>query len=1041
VVAEAERRQTGCPTREAFAGWPRYEVFLNENCWQRIGATSCPTLTSDAVWIWCGCFSTVTPTASAVMSECGGDRDSQARYRFITSKRLSGADGCTIQIQPKHLLSVKKIPHATAKPVEFFRDRSTCDTFLPRAFTPQGTQMPRIIATVYVLLSLSCLTGVASADTLRLAVASTANEQGLATALAERFEKRFPGHHVEITAVGAISALDRARKGYADAVLTHHPASENLFMDDGLGLSRTLIMYNHFAILGPNDDPLRIAGENQLAKVLQKLADNSVDFFVQGKESGTYQRLAELLKVAKVEPGWPGYQSMQSSSRTTVLAAAQFKAYAFADLGTYLSLRSQISGSISPLYRDHKALQNYYHYIVVNPNRFQKVNSTLAQRFLDYLISTDTQNFIDKFGQDEFQTQIFTAAAHLDSGLQVQQAHKAIDRQQQTLLYLMLFLGVVLVLFVWLGVLHIRARKLENERRVQQARFALAVSGTNDGIWDWDHINRELFLAPRTRHLLGTNVQFTDLSELLESVIVPSDYPIFGNAFAAFCDATSEHYLDTEFRIRVPGGERWIRLRGKALRRPDGGILRMAGSITDSTAIHEQQEEMRHQALHDPLTDLPNRTLLFDRLQQTIVYSQRHKAKFALLMIDLDRFKQINDTLGHSTGDKLIQLVAERLVAVLRDSDTVCRLGGDEFAMLLPSTDATQAVHVAKKISIAVKRYYKINENHLIINGSIGITLFPQHGNNAEELLQHADVAMYQAKKESTGIAVYSAEQDANSMRSLELESSLREAIDHDGLELHFQPKLDLRSECIVGAEALLRWTDPAFGNIHVEELITLAEKTGLIRPLTRWVVRKAMQTSRHWSTRLNVELPISVNLSLWDLQDPNFAAYIHKEVERWYRKPGHIEFEITESSMMSDPDRTIDTLRQLATSGHQMSVDDFGTGFSSLAYLKKFPVRSLKIDKSFVLDMENDCNDRVIVKSTIDLAHGIGMVAIAEGVENEASLQELMRMGCDIAQGYYISRPLPPDKFIAWIHEARWKLASLTSLSDQQRANGGTIH
>ncbi|MGD8671836.1 MAG: EAL domain-containing protein, partial [Thiogranum sp.] len=425
---------------------------------------------------------------------------------------------------------------------------------------------------------------------------------------------------------------------------------------------------------------------------------------------------------------------------------------------------------------------------------------------------------------------------------------------------------------------------------------------------------------------------------------------------------------------------------------------------------------------------------------QTIIHSQRHDEKFALLMIDLDRFKQINDTLGHSTGDKLIQLVAKRLVAVLREDDTVCRLGGDEFALLLPSVDATQAGHVAKKIAIAMKRYFNINENHLIINGSIGITLFPQHGNTAEALLQHADVAMYQAKKESGGIAVYSAEQDANSMRSLELESRLREAIDRDALELHFQPKVDLRRQRVVGVEALLRWNDPAFGSVNVEEIITLAEKTGLIRPLTRWVVRKALQTSHHWSTRLHIELPISVNLSLWDLQDPNFAAYVRKEVDRWYRTPRHIEFEITESSMMSDPDCTISTLSQLASLGHQMSVDDFGTGFSSLAYLKKFPVRSLKIDKSFVLDMGKDANDHVIVQSTIDLAHGIGLSAIAEGVETEELLQELLLMGCDIAQGYYISRPLPPDKFIEWLHEAKWKVASLGP-DDRLRANGLTIH
>lgn len=896
-------------------------------------------------------------------------------------------------------------------------------------------------AAVYALLMM-CLSGEVLADTLRLSIASTSNEQGLITELAERFHRLYPQHQVEVTSVGAISALTRAREGLADAVLTHHPASERLFMDDGLGLARTLIMYNQFAILGPKDDPLGISGEDELVKVFRTLAENEVDFFVQGVQSGTYQRLAELLKAAGVKPGWLGYQSMDSSSRTTVLAAAQFSAYAFADLGTYFSLRSQISETIGPLYRDHKALQNYYHYIVVNPARIEGARAALAQLFLEYLISHDTQNYIDAFGQDEYKTRIFTAAAHLDQGLQVAEAHREIARQQQKLFYLMAFLGMIVVLFVLLSILHIKTRRLEQERRAQQARFTLAVSGTNDGIWDWDIAGRELYLAQRTRDLLDVKSEkYNDLGMLLESVILPADFPPFMNAFADFRDDAGLHYLDTEFRIHTRNKERWMRLRGKVQRDSDGTMVRMAGSITDSSHIHRQQEEIRYQALHDPLTDLPNRSLLFDRLHQTIISSQRRNEPFSLLMIDLDRFKQINDTLGHSTGDKLIQLVAKRLVSVLRDADTVCRLGGDEFALLLPAVDATQAGHVAKKVAIAMKRYFKVNDNHLIISGSIGIALYPEHGETAETLLQHADVAMYDAKKETGGIAMYSADQDANTLRSLELESRLRVAIERDALELHFQPKIDLRRERIIGAEALLRWHDPEFGNVNVEELISLAEKTGLIRPLTRWVIRHALQTSHHWSTRLHIELPISVNLSIWDLQDPNFSAFVRKEVERWYRTPRHLEFEITESAMMSNPERTITTLDQLAAMGHALSVDDFGTGFSSLAYLKKFPVRFLKIDKSFVMEMDNDANDHVIVQSTIDLAHGIGLSAIAEGVESDATLKELTLMGCDIAQGYHISRPLPAARFVEWVHQAKWKLAPLPAATDATRSRNLTVH
>jgi diguanylate cyclase (GGDEF)-like protein len=886
-----------------------------------------------------------------------------------------------------------------------------------------------------------CFNVNAFSATLNLSVASTANEQGLITALAERFQEKYPEHQVVISEVGALVALDRARNNEADAILTHHPASELVFMDDGLGLSRTQIMYNQFAILGPNSDPLGISAEDELIEVLRLLADNEVDFFVQGVKSGTYQRFAELMEIAKVQPDWLGYQSMDSSSRTTVLAAARFNAYAFADLGTYFSLREVISDSISPLYRDHKSLQNYYNYIVVNPDKLPAANPELANLFLEFLISNETQNFINKFGREEYQTNLFTPAAHLDNGLQIRAANKALERQQKTVLALMLFSGVVFALFMGLGGLHIKTRRLEHERKANQARFTLAVSGTNDGIWDWDALKLQLFLAQRTRDILGVDGEFSDLPELLDSIILPTDLKAYQNAFANFLNDSSEHYLDKEFRISTRNGERWIRLRGKAHRDLNGNILRMAGSVTDSTDIHQQQEAIRYQALHDALTDLPNRALLFDRLHQTIIHAQRQDEKFALLMIDLDRFKQINDTLGHNTGDILIQMVAKRLQAVLRESDTVSRLGGDEFAVLLPSVDQVQANHVARKIEIAMKRYFNISDNHLIISGSIGMVMFPDHGETSESLLQHADVAMYQAKKDSTHIAVYSADKDANSIRSLEIESRLREAIDRDELDLYYQPKVDLRRQRIIGVEALLRWHDPVMGNINIEELVSLAEKTGLIRPLTKWVIRHALQTSHYWSTRLHIELPISINLSIWDLQDPNFAAHVRKEVERWYRTPRHIEFEITESAMMSDPEKTIATLGQLASMGHLMSVDDFGTGFSSLAYLKKFPVRSLKIDRSFVSDMETDNNDHVIVRSTIDMAHGMGMNVIAEGVESEALLKELMMMGCDIAQGYHISRPLPAEEFIEWTHQAKWKMAAFQSGRDSSRHGNITVH
>ena len=867
----------------------------------------------------------------------------------------------------------------------------------------------------------------AEAQTLRLLVANTAYETGLISDLARVFEQQNPDVRVSIENAGALPVLQRGREGFGDAIITHHPYSEEVFLAEGFGTTRTLVFYNDFALFGPADDPLNIKAEHEPGRIFRRLAEEEVPFLTPGHRSGTFRRLQELWGIAGINPDWPGYESTGSSSRTTLLTAANFDAYAFSDIGTYLTLREQMGDSIAPLFRDHKALRNYYSYLVVNPSKVAGVNYALATRFLDFLVSENIQERINRFGEDAHQTAIYSAAAYLDDGLQNRRAQVLLSKQKQVTNTLTVAFIAAAIMACVIGFLYLRTRKLEHLRRINEKRFELAVAGTNDGIFDWDCHAGELFLSPLMLELLRQPdlQRKANLVTIIQHLVHPSDRARVLERMRNYLKAPGDDYLDTEFRIGASDdmdSTTWLRLRGKATVNSDGGTQRISGSLSDTSEIHRHEEAIRHQALHDTLTGLPNRVLLIDRLEQSVAQAHRLRGQFALMVIDINRFKHINDTLGHAVGDRIIQMLAIRLHAVLRDTDTISRLGGDEFAMLLPLTSETQARHVARKIVLALKRPIEVENHSLVVEGSIGIASYPIHGTSAEEILRHADVAMYQAKNTGELIAFYDHEQDPNSVRSLALENDLRDAIQNNALELHFQPKVDLRKKHVIGVEALVRWTHAELGAIAPAELIPMAERTGLIRPLTRWVLMAALRQSAHWAT-LGIDVPIAVNLSIWDIQDPQFVDYVRTELLKWNRAPENIEFEITESVMMADPNRAIMAVKRLDGMGIRMSVDDFGTGFSSLTYLKKFPVATLKIDKSFIIDMTQDSDDRAIVKSTIELAHHMGVSATAEGVEDAATLKELSRLGCDTAQGYFIAKPMPPVSFVSWLEESVWGL------------------
>ena len=873
-----------------------------------------------------------------------------------------------------------------------------------------------------LLLSLSvAATDSPNGKVLRVIAANTAGDTGLIKWVVTGFEAQHPDTAVLIEYAGALAVLDRARAGHADFVITHHPGSELVFVGEGYGKLRTLIMYNDFAIFGPARDPLRLRDNRDPTDALRKLARQRVPFMVPGARSGTYKKLSELWTAAGIEPDWPGYEVTNASSSTTLHTAATFGTYAFADMGTYLANRESLGSRLVPLSRDNVALRNEYYAIVVSQERIPAANQPLAEVFLNYLVSDEGQERIRRFGEERYGTQIFTPAAHLDAGLRSREATLELVEKERNLQRLFGLAVLLALAGAASSALFIRARHLGAISRMSQERFALAVGGANDGIWDWDLRTDQGYFSPRLNEILGQTAVGEIVPKPLEAwhaLIHPDD-----------CDATVarlKHYLESsdgelfeaEFRGQT-GNDRecWLLMRGKALRDEQGRAVRISGSITDISERKRQQANLEYQALHDALTGLPNRSLLHDRLHHAIQNAARQHQSVALILMDLDRFKEVNDSLGHQYGDLMLQQVSARLEQILRHSDTIARLGGDEFAILITDTNESFAGHVAQKVHIALNRVFNLDNHFLHIGGSLGIALYPQHGDSAQSLIQHADTAMYVAKRSNSGCAVYLPEHDRDAVKRLEMANELHDAIDANELELYYQPKIEMKTGKVVGVEALLRWQNPKRGMVPPDEMIPIAEHNGMIKRLTLWVINAALQQCAQWRDQ-GIELSVAVNLSVWNLQDPMLIEEIEKKLAQWQVPASLLELEITESAMMADPVSSLAALKKLDSMGIALAIDDYGTGFSSLAYLKKLPVDIIKIDKSFVLAMDVDDDDAIIVKSTIELAHNLGFKVVAEGVESAAISRLLLSQGCNTAQGHHYCRPVNSEAFTRWLQE-----------------------
>jgi diguanylate cyclase (GGDEF)-like protein/PAS domain S-box-containing protein len=464
-------------------------------------------------------------------------------------------------------------------------------------------------------------------------------------------------------------------------------------------------------------------------------------------------------------------------------------------------------------------------------------------------------------------------------------------------------------------------------------------------------------------------------------------------------------------------GRRWYQLSVQPLRSADGGVVIAHREITERKRV---EEALEHQALHDMVTDLPNRTLLRDRLRQAILAAQRRNTQVALLFIDLDRFKELNDTFGHQAGDVILRDVGDRFVNAVRQSDTVARLGGDEFAVLIPlAADREEAIMVAQRALASLQDPFMVEGESAFIEASIGIVLCPEHGEDVQTLMRRADVAMYAAKRAGSGMQVYEQDKDLHSASAIGLAGDLRHSVERGELRLHYQPIVDLATGHCVGVEALCRWQHATRGLIPPSLFIPLAEENGFIRQIGLWTLQEAMRVI---SGANGAAVPtVSVNLSMRNLRGPDLVANIAELAERTDADLSRLKIEITETAMMADAEHTLGVLNELQRMGIRLSIDDFGTGYSSLAYLQRLPVDDIKVDRSFVLTMLTNSSDEAIVRSTIELAHNLGLRAIAEGAEDQATLDRLRALGCDLAQGHHMGRAMPLAELEDWLRTSEW--------------------
>lgn len=579
--------------------------------------------------------------------------------------------------------------------------------------------------------------------------------------------------------------------------------------------------------------------------------------------------------------------------------------------------------------------------------------------------------------------------------------------------------------------------QVRQQRALQEseARYRAFIANSSDGIWRLDlqpPIDTGLPVDEQVSQILW-RAELAECNERLVSLFgIQHQAEIIGtplhanNAIAnkqlVAKFVQSAYRLDeSEVTTTSRDGKRLVLQTSAVGEVKNGYLTRCWGTSRDITEFKQHLEKMEYMANHDGLTALPNRTYLYRNIDRAL-RERRQGQKMALLLIDLDRFKEINDTLGHLAGDRVLKLLGPRMEMELGEtSGTIARLGGDEFAIFLPNIRNTQQVVVlAHRFLDAICQEFDLDGVRSEISASIGIAVVPDQANDVTTLLRYADIAMYHAKNSLKGVAIYDAAFDTHSPMRLEIIGAMGRAIREDQMRLHYQPKVDLRTHQIYGFEALLRWEHPQLGFIPPNEFIPIAEMSSAIYSLTSWVLEESIRQCAEWQAK-GYNISVAMNLSARNLLDDRIVLDLSRLMKKYQLDGRLLEMEITESMIMTDPQRAQVILEKISDLGVTLSVDDFGTGYSSLGYLKRLPVRALKIDGSFVQGMLDDDQDEIIVNSTIQLAHNLGLSVVAEGVETQEVYDRLMALGCDSAQGYFIARPLVKEKAEEWMDSGRW--------------------
>lgn len=565
-------------------------------------------------------------------------------------------------------------------------------------------------------------------------------------------------------------------------------------------------------------------------------------------------------------------------------------------------------------------------------------------------------------------------------------------------------------------------RKLQSSKDIalcKQAHISSLLNNIPQILWSVDVVsNQSLFVSAGAQ----------DLQTLDMSMPIPcldwTESEQREQIQLAWVRALHGEQAQVETQVKFPDGQtRWFRRMFYPYANREGKVVRIDGRMEDTTELRATLERLEHMATTDVLTGLANRTLWYDRLHQALAVARRDgNMQVALMMLDLNHFKMINDTLGHSSGDRVLHQVAKRFEGALRETDTLARLGGDEFGILLPSLGDAQvaAANVANKILECFVEPFPHDGEELYLSAALGIAVFPDHADDADSLIRRADIAMYSAKSGDANYLFYDASSETGAAEHLQLSGWLRHALEHEEFELFYQPKIDLQHKRISGVEALLRLRHPQKGLITPNRFIPIAETIGLMTPITDWVLYTALRQCKEWSAK-GVHMPVSVNVSARSFQSRKLIGRITDALQHAEVDGDCLEIEITENTLMADLDYGAEMLARLNDLGVGVAIDDYGTGYSSLAQLKRLPIQTLKIDRSFMIDMPESDNDAVIVRSIIDLGHNLGFKVLAEGVEDTEAWDLLEILGCDAIQGYHVLRPLPQEGLSDWLAKTSW--------------------